>query len=465
MTEKLMNQPLVSVILCVKNGMRFLSDAVESIKRQTYTNFELVVQDGGSTDGSLEFLQQLNGALEVRIESGPDAGIGDAMNKAQARCRGDIVAEIDSDNLMAPNALEVVVKRFEEHPDAAVIYAAQLMIDENSNVLYPWFPEPFDLLQVIECRLVPPYGTSYLHRRNLGAEFFTDASMRTCSDYDFWLRVGSRKIVQIPDVLGSTRVSTASETARPESYRQFCADKLAALQRYCQRTLPPGALADSILAHGKCGIYLWAAESVRFIYPSAFGLELFNEFIAEAAKVDPSSPRLKLLRRRDSEERVSEVRLLNEVNQSNQREFSLEMTTTIFEANQFQLDQILEKNFYNDAGEYGWQQNVLSFRTGDRADHLATPYVPVPSRRDGVSQNIEISGELTVCADETGPLRIQIQAPSCRTLATLQVDNSKQRFSARFPLPSSTNAIRLVFSGDPKTPTRLPTAIRLNRTA
>src|SRR5262245_22893695 len=123
-----MNQPLVSLVLCVLDGMPYLPEAVESVRAQTYPNLELIVQDGCSTDGSLEYLRSLDGLPGLQLVSEPDRGIGEAYNRAYARCRGDIVGSIDADNLLDPNAVTTAVALFESHPDAVAIYGAVRMI-------------------------------------------------------------------------------------------------------------------------------------------------------------------------------------------------------------------------------------------------------------------------------------------------------------------------------------------------
>src|SRR4051812_31760457 len=103
--------PLVSLILCVKNGMPYLPDALASVAGQSHRNIELVVQDAESNDGTLEALAAVSNRLPVvDVVSEPDAGIGDAYNRAIARCRGEIVGSIDADNVLMPDAVEQAVE-------------------------------------------------------------------------------------------------------------------------------------------------------------------------------------------------------------------------------------------------------------------------------------------------------------------------------------------------------------------
>src|SRR5207248_881164 len=82
--------PLVSLILTVKNGMPFISRAIESVREQLYPNLELVVQDCMSEDGTSELLAKIND-IDVDLIREPDGGIGDAVARALSRCRGPIV--------------------------------------------------------------------------------------------------------------------------------------------------------------------------------------------------------------------------------------------------------------------------------------------------------------------------------------------------------------------------------------
>ena len=70
------NSPLISLVLPVKNGMPHLQTAINALRRQTYRHFEVLVQDGGSTDGSLAYLESIRDLPAMEIVTAPDAGIG-----------------------------------------------------------------------------------------------------------------------------------------------------------------------------------------------------------------------------------------------------------------------------------------------------------------------------------------------------------------------------------------------------
>ncbi len=158
-------QPRISIVLCVRNGMPHVREAVESVRALTYRNFELIVQDGASDDGTLEFVRSVNDLPAISIVSERDSGIGQGFNRAFQRCSGEIVTSVDADNLLRSDALDVAVRRFAENPGAAVIYGACEMVDATGRHLHTWTPPEFDLLGVMEGAVVPPFATSFFERR------------------------------------------------------------------------------------------------------------------------------------------------------------------------------------------------------------------------------------------------------------------------------------------------------------
>jgi len=255
--DRLKRRPLISVVVCTKNGMPYVREAMASLDRQTYRKFEVVVQDASSTDGTAEFLSDLRfKRLNVMIE--PDGGIGDAYNRAFARAEGAIVTTLDADNLLEQDALERAVALFREHPGAAAFYGAVQMVDGDAAPIELFVPKPFEIGALLRCELVVPFSTSFFSRRVCGPELRFDPSLKTCADFDLWLRLSQREIVRTEHVLGRTRLSPNSMTRDPSRYEQFCRDKITALERQLDRL--PELAAER--AEAIAGIYCWAAESL-----------------------------------------------------------------------------------------------------------------------------------------------------------------------------------------------------------
>jgi hypothetical protein len=281
-------RPRFSIVLCTKNGMPFVREAIASLEAQTFTDYQLVIQDAVSTDGTAEYLRELD-LPAVDMVSEPDSGKGDAYDRAFRRCRGEIVGSIDADNLLLPTALETADRLFREHPTAAAIYGASAMIDESGLPVRLFVPGPFDQRSVIRCELVPPFSTAFFHRDRCAPELRSDAVFFTCQDYDLWIRLSDRTIVRSRIVLGATRLSEISQSRDAGIYEQFSSDKMLALERFAARRPEFEGELDT----AKAGIACWAAESVLELEgPGA----RFDSFLERAAAFDPEYERLDELR-------------------------------------------------------------------------------------------------------------------------------------------------------------------------
>ena len=282
--------PRFSIVMFTKDGMPFVRDAVASLQAQTRDDYELVVQDAVSTDGTTEFLRDL-GDARLRMVSEPDDGLGDAYNRAFPRCRGDIVGTLDSDNLLLPNALKDVDALFRRNRGAAAIYGAVSMIDEAGEEVRTFVPAEFDQRALMRCELVPPFSTTFFSRRHCGADLRGDETLRTGQDFELLLRLSERQIIRTTKVLGATRLSYKSMTRSPENYELFTSEKILALERFIAERPHLHPERDEAVA----GIYCWAAESV---------LELegpgprFDAFVARAAALTPDPERLRRVRDR-----------------------------------------------------------------------------------------------------------------------------------------------------------------------
>jgi glycosyltransferase involved in cell wall biosynthesis len=287
-----MTRPAVSLLLVVKNGMPYLREAVESVRLQTFRDFEVIVQDGGSSDGSLELLGAVGDIPGWDVVSELDSGIGDAYNRALKRASGSVIGSLDSDNVLEPHALGAVTDFLSARPELAAAYGGSNMLDASGDLLYPWMPGEFDLLRLLTMELVPPFAVSFFVRSVCGDALRFDEQLATCADFDLWLRLSDRPIARIPQVLGGTRLSEASMTRRSGTYDQYIEDKTTALERFF-RSAPSSAVVECVRDHALAGLYLWSAESVYDIERRR--TSQFEAYLAQAAQADPGSPWLSRL--------------------------------------------------------------------------------------------------------------------------------------------------------------------------
>jgi glycosyltransferase involved in cell wall biosynthesis len=120
----------ISVVMAVYNGERFLAEAMDSILQQSFTNFELIVVNDGSTDGTSKILADYaQQDARVVIIHQSNRGVPASVNRAISISRCDLIARMDSDDRMLPHRLERQLAFFNEHPEASVVCGYGYMID------------------------------------------------------------------------------------------------------------------------------------------------------------------------------------------------------------------------------------------------------------------------------------------------------------------------------------------------
>jgi len=130
--------PVVSIVMPVYNAQRYLHEAVESILAQSFTDFELIVVDDGSTDISPQILGDYQARdRRVRIISRPNSGIVGALNDGLAAATGDLVARMDSDDIAAPDRFEKQVAFLRSHADHVLVGSQVMLIDPEGAALCP----------------------------------------------------------------------------------------------------------------------------------------------------------------------------------------------------------------------------------------------------------------------------------------------------------------------------------------
>ena len=183
------NPPLISVVIAVYNGCATLQQCLDSVTQQTYRNVELLVTDGGSSDGTVDLLRANSRRIAYWI-SEPDHGIYNAWNKALAKANGDWICFLGADDfLWNVNVLERMVAQLVLLPsNIRVAYGQIMLLNIDGVELYP-VGEPWeemkDRFKQVMCLPHP----AVLHRRSLFLQHGNfDESFRIAGDYELLLR-------------------------------------------------------------------------------------------------------------------------------------------------------------------------------------------------------------------------------------------------------------------------------------
>ena len=127
--------PLISIIMVVLNNNKFIQKSINSVVKQNYKNFELIIIDGGSTDGTLNILRKNNLKIDVWF-SKKDKGLYYAMNKGIKLSRGSIISILNSDDIFYNGALKTAVKYFEKYSKIDFLFGSVI----KHRLLYGYRP-------------------------------------------------------------------------------------------------------------------------------------------------------------------------------------------------------------------------------------------------------------------------------------------------------------------------------------
>ncbi len=184
--------PKISIVIPSFNDGKFLEKTIVSILNQNYPNLELIIIDGGSTDNTLEIIKKYENYISYWI-SKKDKGLSDALNNGFSQATGELVNEMDADDIFLPNALLTVGKFFKENRYTDVIFGNMLNIDENDNVIGECVYTKFSRI-VYQYEGVSIGSQSAFWKRELFKKVgMYNLNLKLSMDYDFFLRVSLAK--------------------------------------------------------------------------------------------------------------------------------------------------------------------------------------------------------------------------------------------------------------------------------
>jgi len=216
-------QPLVSVICFCKNGASFIGRSTESVLNQTYRNIEFVVQDGASTDGTLELLQAYAARdPRIKIVSETDSGPEEAFWKVLHRCRGDYIATCLSDEELLPDTVQKAVGWFAEAPNVGAITCDGFMTDAEGKFTGDYKAGDFDFIAYLFRRYCPFWPGSFFRRQallDIGIDRpgWNDG----CIEFEIWCRMATQHVVKhIPEPVSKYAIHPGQLSNTPVNLRR-----------------------------------------------------------------------------------------------------------------------------------------------------------------------------------------------------------------------------------------------------
>ncbi|MGV1717174.1 glycosyltransferase family 2 protein [Vibrio furnissii] len=213
-------KPLVSVVMPVYNSELYLEKAIESVLSQSYSNFELLIIDDGSTDNSISIVNSFKDKRIKLYSNGQNKGLIYTLNYAINLCRGEFVARMDADDICLADRFLKQINYLQKNTDVGLCGMHAFPIGNVSlksrifNIITDSFSPPTfndDILisHIFECRIIHP--TVMIRKSIFDSGFRYDMEAIHAEDYDLWVRISSKfKLGNIPDLGVNYRIHNDS---------------------------------------------------------------------------------------------------------------------------------------------------------------------------------------------------------------------------------------------------------------
>lgn len=206
--------PKISIVTPTYNYAHFLERTIKSVIYQKYPELEYIIQDGGSTDGTIELVEKFKFYLK-HFETRKDNGQSHAINLGFQQTTGEIMAYLNSDDILLPGTLNYVANYFSTHPKVDIVYGHRLIVDKNDGVVGDWILPPHND-EVLRWEDYIPQETVFWRRRiweKVGGQI--DESFHFAMDWDLLLRFQEAGAVfeRLPRYLAAFRVHHQQKTS------------------------------------------------------------------------------------------------------------------------------------------------------------------------------------------------------------------------------------------------------------
>jgi glycosyltransferase involved in cell wall biosynthesis len=263
--------PAISVVLGVYNGQRFIADAVESILKQTFTDFEFIAVDDGSTDKTVSILQKYASQdRRLTIVQIPHGGIVDAANAGLDAARAPLIARADADDISMPERFAKQVQYMAEHPEVVCLGSRMWLMEPYGSIIdqshHPLTHEEIDRELLRGSGWAMPQPVAMLRKDAVTKVGGYRKEYLWSEDLDLFLRMAEvGRMANLPDLLLKYR-SHAGSTNHRLPHVQFELSRKCIVETYRRRGLPVPADLDLMSPFENKPIdkyLLWAWAALR----------------------------------------------------------------------------------------------------------------------------------------------------------------------------------------------------------
>lgn len=220
-----MSAPAISVLMSVYNGERFLHEAVDSVLAQTFTDFEFIIIDDGSTDATSKILSNYaKQDQRVRVFSQDNVGRAESLNRAIDQSRSELLARMDADDISLPGRLERQFGFLSRHPRVGLLGGAvDLVTSENRTIRTVAVPLTDTEIRTVMTDFNPMFPLVVMRKKAVRGAGGYRKALCDADDYDLYLRVGEHsEFASVPEVILKYRIHPSQVSFRKNEHQVEC---------------------------------------------------------------------------------------------------------------------------------------------------------------------------------------------------------------------------------------------------
>jgi len=183
--------PPISVVIPAYNAGHTILETIASVQKQTFSDFELIVINDGSTDRTLELLSTVRDP-RIKVFSDPNGGLPVARNRGISHATGEFITFLDADDLWTPDKLELQLAALQQHSEAGVAYSWTYFMDDQGKSFHvdePIFFEGNVYAQLLLRNFLASGSNPLIRRQAIESAGEFDPTLKSAEDWDYWLRL------------------------------------------------------------------------------------------------------------------------------------------------------------------------------------------------------------------------------------------------------------------------------------
>jgi glycosyltransferase involved in cell wall biosynthesis len=196
-----------SIIMASYNQVTYIQQAIDSVLDQTYENFELIIIDGMSNDGTLDIINKYKNHPKVKLTIEKDTGLYHARNKGILSATGEIIGFLNTDDFYTQDALANIHQCFQENPGVDVVYGLNTSVNKKNEVTDRDKFTTFDKVHRMKKYIALPDQSTFILSKNINYVGLYDCTFKIVADWDFWQRgmTLNLKFISLDKYIGNFR--------------------------------------------------------------------------------------------------------------------------------------------------------------------------------------------------------------------------------------------------------------------